>query len=100
MTVHTREQGIRLHHLANLGGLVAVAGWIVIHPTSSSVSCSPSPPRAVAHALAAHRVLYPRAAKADPPSRAARRPAERRRAAVSTASVRTWTSRRRCTDGR
>jgi hypothetical protein len=26
MTVHTREQGIRLHHLANLGGLVAVAG--------------------------------------------------------------------------
>jgi conjugative transfer protein TraD len=26
MTVHTREQGIRLHYLANLGGLVAVAG--------------------------------------------------------------------------
>ena len=26
MTVHTCEQGIRLHHLANLGGLVAVAG--------------------------------------------------------------------------
>ena len=26
MTVHTREQGIRVHYLANLGGLVAVAG--------------------------------------------------------------------------
>jgi hypothetical protein len=26
MTVHTREQGIRLHYLANLGGLVTVAG--------------------------------------------------------------------------
>lgn len=23
---HTREQGLRVHHLANLGGLVAVAG--------------------------------------------------------------------------
>ena len=26
MTEHTREQGIRVHHLANLGGLIAVAG--------------------------------------------------------------------------
>jgi hypothetical protein len=26
VTVHTREQGIRLHYLASLGGLVAVAG--------------------------------------------------------------------------
>jgi hypothetical protein len=26
VTVHTREQGIRVHYLANLGGLVAVAG--------------------------------------------------------------------------
>ena len=26
MSVHTREQGIRLHYLANLGGLVAIAG--------------------------------------------------------------------------
>ena len=24
--LHTREQGLRLHHLANLGGLVALAG--------------------------------------------------------------------------
>jgi conjugative transfer protein TraD len=24
--LHTREQGLRVHHLANLGGLVAVAG--------------------------------------------------------------------------
>jgi hypothetical protein len=24
--VHTREQGLRVHHLANLGGLVAIAG--------------------------------------------------------------------------
>lgn len=26
MGEHTREQGIRVHHLANLGGLVALAG--------------------------------------------------------------------------
>ena len=26
MTEHTREQGLRVHHLANLGGLIAVAG--------------------------------------------------------------------------
>ena len=26
MSEHTREQGIRVHHLANLGGLVALAG--------------------------------------------------------------------------
>jgi len=24
--LHTREQGLRVHHLANLGGLVAIAG--------------------------------------------------------------------------
>jgi len=24
--IHTREQGLRVHHLANLGGLVAIAG--------------------------------------------------------------------------
>jgi hypothetical protein len=26
MSEHTREQGLRVHHLANLGGLIAVAG--------------------------------------------------------------------------
>ncbi len=26
MSEHTREQGIRVHHLANLGGLIALAG--------------------------------------------------------------------------
>jgi hypothetical protein len=31
MNVHTREQGIRVHSLANLGGLVA-------HPTAASAS--------------------------------------------------------------
>ena len=26
MATHTREQGLRVHHLTNLGGLVAIAG--------------------------------------------------------------------------
>lgn len=26
MTVHSKEQGLRVHHLTNLGGLVAIAG--------------------------------------------------------------------------
>ena len=26
MTTHSREQGLRVHHLTNLGGLVAIAG--------------------------------------------------------------------------
>src|SRR5712691_6545627 len=26
MSEHTREQGLRVHHLANLGGLIAIAG--------------------------------------------------------------------------
>jgi hypothetical protein len=26
MNEHTREQGLRVHHLANLGGLIAIAG--------------------------------------------------------------------------
>ena len=26
MTIHSREQGSRVHHLTNLGGLVAIAG--------------------------------------------------------------------------
>jgi hypothetical protein len=26
METHTKEQGLRVHHLANLGGLVAIAG--------------------------------------------------------------------------
>jgi hypothetical protein len=26
MATHSREQGLRVHHLANLGGLVAIAG--------------------------------------------------------------------------
>ena len=26
MTTHTKEQGLRVHHLTNLGGLVAIAG--------------------------------------------------------------------------
>jgi hypothetical protein len=26
MTIHSREQGLRVHHLTNLGGLVAIAG--------------------------------------------------------------------------
>ena len=42
MSEHTPEQGLRVHHLVNLGGLIAVAGLIRNRPIFSSAHSSAS----------------------------------------------------------
>ena len=43
MATHSREQGLRVHHLTNLGGLVAIAGLDRSHRISCLERCSRLP---------------------------------------------------------